>query len=92
MTQTPKSFCRTCGIKLDAATFATGPEDRKPKQGDVSICWYCSTISVYDTDMSLRTPTSDEMQRFMSDGNFLKLLEGIRAELAKRARKTGEVQ
>lgn len=47
-----KSTCRECGTQLDGASEVTGLE-RKPKSGDVSVCFMCGCLSMFDKDMDL---------------------------------------
>ncbi len=51
------STCRKCGRKLDGATDPFG--EATPKDGDVSFCIYCGTLSVFQ-DGYLRAPTDEE--------------------------------
>jgi hypothetical protein len=58
---TPKTICPKCGGKIDAAAAVSG--DRPPREGDLSVCAYCTTLSLYCADLTLRLPTPAEHQR-----------------------------
>ena len=60
-----ENVCRKCLKPLDAATHADGKST--PNAGDVSICFYCGTLSLYDDQLRLRQPTVDEMEVIISD-------------------------
>lgn len=53
------SPCPNCKKVSD---MAYGPNsDDPPTPGDVSICLYCQSISVFDEDLILREPTEEEI-------------------------------
>jgi hypothetical protein len=60
MNQIPLSKCLACGVNLDAATF-TGPEDKRPTPGAITICFYCGHIMAFAYDLTLRALTDEEM-------------------------------
>ena len=53
------SPCPTCGKVVDFATHPT--EDVTPSPGDATICFGCQDILVFAEDLTLRTPTADEL-------------------------------
>ena len=61
MKTNPQNRCWNCEEKLDGASDASG-EGKHPKEGDVTICAYCSAISIFNTDLSLRLPTQSELE------------------------------
>lgn len=44
--------CPACLITLNAATSPF--DDSTPSPGDVTVCLHCSTVSVFQTDLTLR--------------------------------------
>lgn len=48
----PQTACPSCNIELDAAEGVTDP-NAIPKPGDVTVCFYCSTVLEYTEDMQL---------------------------------------
>jgi hypothetical protein len=67
------SICPVCGNKLDAAT-PTDKESGTPSSGDISICIYCATISVFDDKLKLSPITNEE---------FAKLPEELKISVRK---------
>ena len=55
----PSHICRGCGSENDAATRE---DDHRPSPGDISLCGYCRTISIFDDDLGLREPTASEWE------------------------------
>ena len=60
----PESPCRTCGAIVE---FATTKDDSRPSPGDLSICFYCRTLSVFGDDLRLREPTDEEWIEIAGD-------------------------
>jgi hypothetical protein len=81
--QLPKQHCPVCGYELDAATCASDKVSR-PKPGDVSICFKCANILVFDADMKLREPMSKEMIGIMEDETVALLVERLRKRREKK--------
>lgn len=58
--------CPFCGTRIDAATGLTG--DKVPDEGAVSICAYCTGVSVFTGDgLATRRPTREELVHIMAD-------------------------
>lgn len=51
--RTKPSTCPTCMTTLDAVTGMTDP-DAMPEPGDVTVCFYCTTVLEYAEDMTLQ--------------------------------------
>lgn len=51
--------CPHCGNKNNAA-INSDLEDIKPEENDISICYYCSKVSKYNIDLTLRVLTKEE--------------------------------
>ena len=58
--RTPPSYCPVCRHLIDAATCVTDTT-LQPTPGHPSICVYCGEIMVFADDLSLRSPTSEEL-------------------------------
>ena len=58
--------CLKCGSNLDGFTCTTGKA--LPKDGDVSVCIYCSHVAIYDdaASLTLREPTLEELAEIMN--------------------------
>ena len=48
-------------------------EEAIPSEGDVTICIYCGHISVFNTDLTLRNPTDEEIHIIAGDQRILKI-------------------
>lgn len=57
-----KSLCPYCDSELDGATGVDeeGNANRLPKPGDISICYKCANISMFDDELNLRRLTIEE--------------------------------
>lgn len=71
-TRLPESPCPNCGKELSATTGATIGEPLElerpvPQPGTPSICWYCATLMVYDSQMRARRPTPELERRILAD-------------------------
>lgn len=77
-TRTPVTPCPHCGEELDAATrmFAKAVGDlivdTVPSDGDVSICFTCGHIMVFEGGAP-RNPTTTEMYAIAGDPRIIKL-------------------
>ena len=60
----PQNICPQCG---NHNTGASMDEDASPVAGDISICFYCGYVSVFNEDLSLRAITTDEKQALPAD-------------------------
>jgi hypothetical protein len=82
--------CRACQAKLDGS-LGSG----RPAAGDVSLCVYCGTLSIFTED-DLRAPTTDELVGLMADPEVrsaitaVALASGNAHEAAKIMRATPE--
>jgi hypothetical protein len=79
----PEQICPACGYDLDAATYA-GKEDLRPRPGDVSICFKCANVLVFDVDMKLREPMSAELLEILQDEGVQNLVERLKTRRQKR--------
>lgn len=52
-------YCPTCGHLFTKATSVTG--SRRPRLGDVMLCFYCGEILLFDVGRWARIPTAAEM-------------------------------
>lgn len=60
-----ETFCPWCGKRNDTDFKADSPG--VPKPGDVSLCWGCRRVSVYDHMGTVRRPTDEEQQEIDAD-------------------------
>lgn len=64
MNGNPRATCPYCEATLDGFTFAGQGEKVFAKEGDLSICYYCRGPLVFCADLTLRRPTSAELELF----------------------------
>jgi hypothetical protein len=57
-----ETICPYCGRRNELHAEATGPDGRAPKPGDVTICWGCVGVCIFDENMALRLPTDEEFE------------------------------
>jgi hypothetical protein len=60
-TRTRMSYCPKCGYKFDSATSFEG---EAPKAGDISICFECVALLVFNPDLTLHAITDAELAEF----------------------------
>lgn len=66
----PSTRCPHCGRQNGMHTCATTPGEPAPDPGDVSICWGCAGIGVFDLVdgvLTVRLPTDDEARDIAED-------------------------
>ena len=59
--------CWDCNSLIDGATEINANEERKPQDGDLSLCLYCASIGVFsiaDGVVRSRKPSQAETERF----------------------------
>jgi hypothetical protein len=68
-TQHTESHCLNCGAKLDASsTFGVGEgKEVRPGEGDMTVCFMCRHVMIYNADLSLRNPTDEEVVDIAGD-------------------------
>jgi hypothetical protein len=64
----PRRHCPDCGHPADSAT-GVGTDDR-PKAGDFSVCIRCAHLYIFADDLTVRTPTGDEIESMPSHVRF----------------------
>lgn len=77
VSRVPASACRRCGTKNDAAS---GPDEKRPTPGAVSICWRCGTVALFADDLSLRAPTVEEVNELLDDPGIAGVLDRLWAD------------
>lgn len=55
----PEACCPSCEHTLDAATSADG-SDQRPQAGDLSVCFYCASVLMFNDDFTLRQLSGEE--------------------------------
>lgn len=59
------SRCPACLHQLDGATSTFG--DHVPSPGDATVCLYCSTVSIFQTDLTLRQARRADYRKMPPD-------------------------
>lgn len=57
----PISLCPSCGYTVDHANGAF--HNNAPKVGDISICIACGQLLFFDSQMRIRLPTTQEIEK-----------------------------
>lgn len=55
----------------------------EPRTGDVSVCFYCMTIGVFDDELLIVEPTLEQLERFAEDEDLQKSIKRLRVLKAK---------
>jgi hypothetical protein len=70
--RTPPRACVNCGQLIDAATSPTAPKAR-PKAGDISVCFYCRHVQIFNSDLTLRELTDQEMHEIAGHPDVVRI-------------------
>jgi hypothetical protein len=62
----PSSPCLHCGRILDGATNAPD-QTGAPEPGALSVCVYCSAVTIFGDDLRLRPLTEGEVEELRAD-------------------------
>lgn len=76
------TICPWCG-KKNEVNRGVG-HDEPPSPGDVSICFECTQLGVYDDEMRMRKPTAEEAVVLSTDPNVIAGVFALMALKAKR--------
>lgn len=66
--------CLNCSESNDAASGVVDKHARntlKPRPGDVTLCFYCGHVMMFDNDMSFRELTKEEKMHAATDQRLL---------------------
>jgi len=78
--------CPACGHKMDRGTPVPGQSLKVPEPNTLSICIRCTTVSMFDDNMQLRTLTAEESEQVNNDPR-LKLVRQTIVKLKKNMQK-----
>lgn len=76
----PDTRCPTCKGELNAAS--TGNKIA-PRPDDISICWHCGAVLLFNHDLTMRLPSKRELAFIMQNPLVERLLEGRKQVKAK---------
>jgi hypothetical protein len=76
-TQIERDACPFCGHQLDAVTAGPENPDATPLPGDLTVCIQCAGLLVFDDQMKVRPPTSEEQAEMLADPQVIRLVEAI---------------
>jgi hypothetical protein len=60
--------CPYCNETTD---MAAAMHNHKPTPGSISVCLHCMHWAIFDKDLSLRKPTTEETMRLGNDPRFI---------------------
>jgi hypothetical protein len=86
MTAETTGKCLACGYKHDAATEIIHDHGVKPRAGDISVCLNCGALAIFNADLTLRLPTTEEK----ADLTFNK--DVLEAQIARAATVTKDLR
>lgn len=75
-TKMGNDYCPVCKHLCDRASSAYG--QAVPDPGDITVCFYCTSVNVFGDDMALRVITEEELAQLNGEMK-LKLLSVIQA-------------
>lgn len=59
-TNIPRFTCWKCGYQMEATT-PTHEKGATPQKGDVSMCFNCGTLGIFEKDLTVRKPSQSEL-------------------------------
>jgi hypothetical protein len=62
-TKIPPEKCPKCGYFIDATCEAYNYGGRRPRPGDISMCLGCGFPSIFNEDLTRRSPTKEEARQ-----------------------------
>ena len=77
----PLTFCPQCGHKLDGATQVEEGKG-EPEENDLTVCWYCGRILLFNADLSLRVAGDDDLKQL--DDSTLIMVMQLQAKVRNR--------
>lgn len=77
--------CPWCSVQNDAA-LAMQDDGNRPNVGDVSVCWNCGSVALFDNTMHLRRPRPDESADILDNP----MVTAMRAEIIARRRENDD--
>jgi hypothetical protein len=69
----PETELSECDYPLDAHTGA-GPKQRSPQPEDVTVCFNCGSILIFDDQLVPQIITKEQLADFEANGGDLKML------------------
>jgi hypothetical protein len=71
----PSPHCWSCGEEIDGWTSL---QEGMPSPGDVSICFYCAAVGIFDKGLaSVRKATSRELESLIENRDFIRACVAI---------------
>ena len=72
ITRTPARSCVSCGNLIDAASHVSNKR-LAPRPGDISVCFTCRHVQIFNPDLTLRNLTSDEMHEIAGHPELVRI-------------------
>lgn len=80
-----ENICPGCNRQSDAATPVEGDGDIIPKEGDITICFYCGCISDFNEDLSIKKIAPERLALFeLIDPESYQMIIATRASILLR--------
>jgi hypothetical protein len=76
-----ESHCTNCGMVVSAATGIDS--NAQPSPGDVTVCFECGHVMIFDDDLKVRDLTGDEIRMIAGDARIV----GFQKLRARRKRR-----
>src|SRR4051812_10831976 len=77
-------LCLKCGYATDRASSIGGLKPRGPKPGDVTVCIQCTHIMLFNPDLTLRDPTTEELRDILEDPRIVAVVNTIKEASSRR--------
>jgi hypothetical protein len=79
-----KVECPDCLHEMDRAACVEGAEHARPRGGDVTFCFHCGALLVFEADLQVRRPSEEEAAELGRDPKIQKIQRLLRGFIATR--------
>jgi hypothetical protein len=69
--------CPSCGSPLDSVSNANDNENHAPKEGDITVCFRCGHVLIYQEDGTVRNPTDKEIIEIAGDPDIIRMTNAV---------------
>lgn len=69
----PPHKCELCGDVNDMTSHA----DKSPEEGNLSICWNCGMLTIFQEDLTQRKLTPEELEEYQASPSWSQVAKAM---------------